>query len=70
MKIKDSKTFVLNETVLHKSLLVPVDELDSTVMDFIMHYKSEKFGNIPRAPRDEEIVITIALCVLDENGEI
>ena len=69
MEIKDSKTLVLNETVLHKSLLVPVNERDATVTEFIRCYQTGKFGNIERAPRGEEMSITIALYVLTENDE-
>lgn len=67
MKIKDSRTFVLNETVLHENLIVPVDELDSIVMEFIGHYRAGKFGNIARETRGEDVLVTVAICYLDED---
>lgn len=69
MKIEESKTFVLSETVLRESLLTPVDENDKTATDFIKYYQIGKFGNIDRAPRGEEINIIIALCSLTENDK-
>lgn len=67
MKIMDSRTFALNETVLRENLIVPVDELDSVVMEFIRNYKAGKFGNIARETRGEEVTVTIAICYLNEN---
>lgn len=67
MEIEDFKTFILNETVLRKSHLVPVDEGDSNVVEFIRYYQDGRLGNIERAPYGEEINITVALCSITEN---
>ena len=69
MKIEDERTFILNETVLRKSAIVPVDEKDATVVEFIRYYQTGKFGNIERAPRGAEINITVAVCTLTENDK-
>ena len=67
MKIERSETFLLNEIVWQKIILVPANEGDEVANEFIRCYQSENLGNIARDFIGQEINSTIALCTLEEK---
>ena len=67
MNIADSRTFVLSETILGESLVVPANTMDNVVTDFIRYYKAEKFVYTTYLPNNEDARITIAFCTLGEK---
>lgn len=67
MKIERSETFVFNETVWRENILVPNDDRDEVSNDFIRCYKTTGLCTPEQWHEDQEILVTIALCILGEK---
>lgn len=67
MKIERSETFVLSEIVWRENILAPNDDRDEVSNDFIRCYKTAVLCIPKQEQVDHGILITIALCVLDEK---
>lgn len=69
MKIERSETFVLSEIVWRENILTPNDDRDEVSNDFIRCYKTGGLCiQTPEHPT-KEVLITIALCLLEENED-
>lgn len=67
MKIERSETFVLSEIVWRENILMPNNDQDEVSSDFIRCYRTTGLCPIEQKQTDQELLVTIALCILGEK---
>lgn len=69
MKIERIETFVLSEIVWRENILTPNDDRDEVSNDFIRCYKTAGLCIPAQEQPAKEVLITIALCILEEKED-
>ncbi len=67
MRIERSETFILSEVIWRENVLAPYDEHDEVSNDFIRCYKMAHLFISPPKQTEDDMLITIALCILEEK---